>query len=124
MVYKISGSETYIESFLGLTAKVQDGDPLKTISDALEVVEEMIRIKHKTREVYLKAMPIIPTSNEMTADKAAKFASKIDKLSVEMCNNELSPASIGDLKALQESVLLKISARIDSRIPLLARPIS
>ena len=41
-------------------------------------------------------MPIIPTSNETTADKAAKFASEINKLPVELCNNELSPASIDE----------------------------
>ena len=85
-----------MESFLGLTAKVHDKDPLKTIADALEIVEEMIRNERMTKEEYLKAMSIIPTSNEMAADKAAKFASEIGKLSVELRNNVLPPASIGE----------------------------
>ena len=93
---QISGSATYTDFFLELTAKVQDDDPLKTISEVLGIVEEMIRMKRMTREEYLKAMPIIPTSKEITVDKAAKFASEIGKLSVELCNNELSPASIGE----------------------------
>ena len=69
-----------MESFLGLTAKVQDDDDLKTIADALEVVEEMIRMNRLTTEEYHKAMPILPKYNEMTADKAAKFASEVDKV--------------------------------------------
>ena len=86
-VYESNGSTTHTECFLELTAKVQDIEPLHTIADALQVVEEMIRMKRMTTEEYLKAMPILPTSNEMTADKAAKFASEIDKLSVELSNN-------------------------------------
>ena len=44
----------------------------------------------------MKTMAIILTSNEESTDKAAKFASEIDKPSAEWSNNEVSPASIGE----------------------------
>ena len=62
MVYDISESATYLESFLGLAAKVQDSDFLETIADALGIVQEMVRNKRTTKEEYLKAMLIIPVN--------------------------------------------------------------
>ena len=96
MVCDIFKSATYLESFLGLAAKVQDDDSLGTIADALGIVQKMVQNKRMTKEEFLKAMSIIPKSNETTADKAAKFASEIGELSDELSNNELPPASIGE----------------------------
>ena len=90
------GSTTYTERSLELTAKVQDIGLLLTIEDDLQVVEEMIRMKCMTKEEYLKAMPILPTSDEKTADEATKFSSELEKLSTELSNNEMSPEVIGE----------------------------
>ena len=53
-------------------------------------------MKCMTKEEYLKAMPILPTSDEKTADKAAKFSSELEKLSTELSNDEMSPEVIGE----------------------------
>ena len=58
-------------------------------------IQAFIRNERITKEYYMKAIAIIPTSNETTTDKAAKFASELEKLSAELSKNELLPAPIG-----------------------------
>ena len=70
-VYNIFESEAYLESFLGLAAQVQDGESLEMIAQSLEVVQEMVRSRRMTKKEYLKAMCIIPKSNETPTLKAA-----------------------------------------------------
>ena len=96
MVSDISDSTMYASSFLEAAMEVQETSSPKIIVESLVTVQDMIRNGRLTKEEYLKAIAIIHTFNETTTHQAAKFASELDKLSAELSNNQLSPASIGE----------------------------
>ena len=94
MVLDISNSTVYTSSFLEVAKEVQETASLEIIARSLGTMRDMIRNGRLTKEEYLKAMAIIPTSKETTTDEAAKFDSEIDKLSAELNNNVLSLEAI------------------------------
>ena len=58
----------YASSYLEAAMKVQETSSLKIIAESLATIQDMIRNGRLTNEEYMKAMAIIPTSNETTTD--------------------------------------------------------